>query len=112
MLTPVLPIPAPEEGSGRLPLPRPGNGTHMLVVTPRSLQDARSVIEAVRGNHTVLVNSAWLEDSPGQRLIDVVCGGIAALRGQAHRIAEEVFLFAPGAVVVQRDHGGDGRPDH
>lgn len=73
----------------------------MLVFTPRSLQDARTVIEAVRGNRTVLVNSAWLEDSPGQRLIDFVCGGIEAICGQVHRVAEEVFLFAPAGTRVQ-----------
>lgn len=76
-------------------------GSVVLVFTPRSLQDARTVIEAVRDNRTVLVNSAWLEDSPGQRLIDFVCGGIEAICGQVHRVAEEVFLFAPAGIRVQ-----------
>ena len=77
-----------------------GCGNRMLVFTPRSFHDARRVIEAVRAEQTVLVNAAWLEDSPGQRLIDFVCGGIAAMCGQVHRVAEEVFLFAPAAVRV------------
>jgi cell division inhibitor SepF len=83
--------------------PHAANGTQVLVFTPRSVQDARRVIQAVQARHTVLVNAAWLEDGPGQRLIDFVCGGIAALCGQVHRIAEEVFLFAPAAAVVRRD---------
>ncbi|MGL6134398.1 MAG: cell division protein SepF [Prochlorococcaceae cyanobacterium] len=83
----------------------PGYGRQVLVFTPRSFCDARRVIEAVRAHHTVLVNSAWLEDSPGQRLIDFVCGGTAAICGQVHRIAEEVFLFAPGDVLVHGDCG-------
>lgn len=78
-----------------------GGATQVLVFTPRSLNDARTVIEAVRAHRTVVVNSAWLEDSPGQRLIDFVCGGIEAICGQVHRIAEEVFLFAPAGTRVQ-----------
>ena len=107
MRTPSSPSPAPspaarEDRVSRLS-PQAANGTQVLVFTPRSVQDARQVIEAVRARHTVLVNAAWLEDSPGQRLIDFACGGITALCGQVHRIAEEVFLFAPGAVAVRRD---------
>ncbi|MEX1315573.1 MAG: cell division protein SepF [Synechococcaceae cyanobacterium] len=104
-LTPAVLDPAGGERRGSAPLRLQkaplGIGGQVLVFTPRSVHDARRVIEAVRANHTVLVNSAWLEDSPGQRLIDFVCGGIAAICGQVHRIAEEVFLFAPASVRVQ-----------
>jgi FtsZ-interacting cell division protein YlmF len=77
----------------------PGFGS-VLVVTPRQLQDAATVIRAVRENSNVLVNSSWLEDVSGQRLIDFVCGGLEAIGGQVHRIAEEVFLFTPGHACV------------
>ena len=65
--------------------------------------DARQVIEAVRQNSSVVVNSAWMEDAPGQRLIDFICGGMAAIEAQTHRIAEEVFLFAPAKARVTPD---------
>jgi cell division inhibitor SepF len=77
----------------------PGFGS-VLVVTPRQLQDAATVIQAVRENCSVLVNSSWLEDVSGQRLIDFVCGGLEAIDGQVHRIGEEVFLFSPGHACV------------
>lgn len=73
----------------------------VLVMTPRSLGDARLVLEAIREQQTVVVNSAWLEDAPGQRLIDFVCGGLEALDGQVMRIDEEVFLFAPGTARLE-----------
>ena len=72
----------------------------MLVVSPRALTEAPTVIDAVRRNRVVVVNSAWLEDAPGQRLIDFICGGLAAIGGQVHRIAEDVFLFAPSSARV------------
>jgi cell division inhibitor SepF len=80
----------------------PGFGS-VLVVTPRQLQDAATVIKAVRENSNVLVNSSWLEDVSGQRLIDFVCGGLQAIGGQVHRIAEEVFLFSPGHACVTEE---------
>jgi cell division inhibitor SepF len=73
----------------------------VLVMTPRSLGDARLVLEAVRDQQTVVVNAAWLEDAPGQRLIDFVCGGLEALDGQVLRVDEEVFLFAPGGARLE-----------
>jgi FtsZ-interacting cell division protein YlmF len=80
----------------------------MLVITPRQLQDAATVLQAVRQNSTVVVNSSWLEDAAGQRLIDFVCGGLEAVGGTAHRIAEEVFLFTPReARVNQSVEGGN-----
>ena len=73
----------------------------VLVMTPRQLQDAAMVLVAVRQNTNVVVNSRWLEDASGQRLIDFVCGGLEAIGGQAHQIAEEVFLFTPGIVKIE-----------
>jgi FtsZ-interacting cell division protein YlmF len=72
----------------------------VLVITPRRLQDAATVLQAVRQNASVVVNSSWLEDASGQRLIDFVCGGLEAMGGSAHRIAEEVFLFTPAHAAV------------
>jgi cell division inhibitor SepF len=77
----------------------------ILVISPRCFSEAARVIDAVRQHHTVLVNSSWLEDSPGQRLIDYVCGGMTAMGGQIHRIAEEIFLFAPAGVRVNGSAG-------
>jgi FtsZ-interacting cell division protein YlmF len=67
------------------------------------MADARQVIGAVRQNSSVVVNSAWMEDAPGQRLIDFICGGMAAIEAQTHRIAEEVFLFTPARTRVTPD---------
>lgn len=75
--------------------------TAVLVITPRQLKDAATVLQAVRGNTSVVVNSSWLEDASGQRLIDFVCGGLEAMGGVAHRIAEEVFLFTPAQARVE-----------
>ena len=82
----------------------------MMVLTPRGLDDAPSVIEAVRAQRVVVVNSAWLEDAPGQRLIDFICGGLTAIGGQVHRIDEEIFLFAPASSRISLDADAPDSP--
>jgi len=78
----------------------PTGSNTVLVITPRQLQDGATVLQAVRENASVVVNSSWLEDASGQRLIDFVCGGVEAMGDAAHRIAEEVFLFTPAQARV------------
>ena len=99
--------PAPAAcGSSLLASSLPGFGHEgILVFSPRCFGEAARVIEAVRQRHTVLLNSSWLEDTPGQRMIDYVCGGMTAIGGQIHRIAEEIFLFAPAGVRVDGSAG-------
>ena len=73
----------------------------ILVMAPRRLEEAQQIIEAVHENQTVLVQTSDAEDGVAQRLIDFVCGGMAAIDGQVHRINAETFLFSPGHVRVE-----------
>jgi cell division inhibitor SepF len=98
--------PAPAGSSSLMAASMPGFGNDgILVFSPRCFGEAARVIEAVRQRHTVLLNSSWLEDTPGQRMIDYVCGGMTAIGGQIHRIGEEIFLFAPAGVRVDGSAG-------
>jgi cell division inhibitor SepF len=104
-------LPPPQSGQRAARHPQPAGGTQqMMVLTPRGLDDAPSVIEAVRAQRVVVVNSAWLEDAPGQRLIDFICGGLTAIGGQVHRIDEEIFLFAPASSRISLDAAAPDSP--
>lgn len=91
-------------------LPCPTGSATVLVLTPRHLSDGATVLQAVREDTSVVVNSSWLEDGSGQRLIDFVCGGLEAIGGTAHRIDDEVFLFTPGRAQVTGPHTRRPRP--
>ncbi|SBO42843.1 cell division protein SepF [Cyanobium sp. NIES-981] len=80
--------------------PPPLPGPEVLLLEPRQLHDSRAVIEAVRAGKTVVVNLAAMASSHGQRLIDLACGGITAMDGQALRLADAVFLFAPALTSI------------
>ena len=74
----------------------------LLVMAPRRLEEAQQIIEAVRENQTVVLQTANAEEGVAQRLIDFACGGIAAIDGQVHRINAETFLFSPGHARIEQ----------
>jgi FtsZ-interacting cell division protein YlmF len=60
--------------------------------------------KAISGEQAVVVlTPRSMADAPGQRLIDLICGGMAAIAGQINRIAEEIFLFTPAGANVSLD---------
>ena len=77
-------------------------GQRVLVLAPRRLEEAQQIIEAVRENQTVVLQTANAEEGVAQRLIDFACGGIAAIDGQVHRINAETFLFSPGHARIEQ----------
>jgi cell division inhibitor SepF len=84
--------------------PEPAAGQQdLLVFMADRFEDAETVITAVRGGRSVVLNAAGLPDVVGQRLVDFVCGGITAMDGQVHRIGEGVFLMAPALARVEED---------
>ena len=74
----------------------------VLVIAPRHLEEAQRIVEAVRANQTVVLQTAQAEEGVAQRLIDFACGGIAAIDGQVHRINAETFLFSPAQATVEQ----------
>lgn len=76
-------------------------GQRVLVLYPRQLEDAQLVIDAVKDNQAVVLNTSLAADGEAQRLIDFACGGMEALEAQVHRLDAETFLFAPGHAGVE-----------
>lgn len=74
----------------------------LVVFRPRALEDARLVIALLRGGSIVLLDTSGIDAELGQRVIDSACGGMAMLEGQAERVSDDVFLFAPQSVQLNR----------
>jgi cell division inhibitor SepF len=79
----------------------PSRGAQLLVFHPRQLEDAQTLIRAVKGNQTVVLNASGADDGEAQRLIDFACGGMEAIDGQTYRIDAETFLFTPARGRVE-----------
>jgi cell division inhibitor SepF len=84
-------------------LPAP-NSQEMVVLEPRSFDDALGIIENLRSRRAVILNLNGLTAEQSQRLVDFVSGACHALDGNQERIGDAIFLFAPSNVKINALH--------
>ena len=75
----------------------------VVVITPAHFDEAIHAVRAVQQLRTVVLHLGAMPTHEAQRTIDFVSGGVCAVDGQAERLADSVFLFAPTGVAIQRD---------
>jgi cell division inhibitor SepF len=78
----------------------------VVVMTPARYDEAVHAVRAVQQLRTVVLHLGAMRTDEAQRTIDFVSGGVCAMDGQAERLADSVFLFAPTAVAIHRDPAG------
>ncbi len=104
---------APGEGAepGRAPAPVPGlhanRQMEIVVLEPRSLDDALAAAECLKARRPVIVNLRDAERDLARRIVDFICGVTYAVEGQMQRVGEEIFLFAPNTVAVTAEGARD-----
>ena len=71
--------------------------SQVLVMRPRSLEEAQRCVVEVRAGNTVVLSLSESGSSPeeDQRIVDFVSGGVHALDGKRARAGENVFVFGP-----------------
>ena len=74
----------------------------MMVMQPTTLVGVEEAVLALRDHATVLLNLSSLPPDQMQRAADFAAGGAFALDAQQERLAEQVLLFVPDGVRLQR----------
>lgn len=69
--------------------------SEVVVLEPRSFEDALGIIEHLRSRRAIILNLQGLQSEQSQRLVDFVSGACHALDGHQERIGESIFLFTP-----------------
>jgi cell division inhibitor SepF len=72
----------------------------IVVVEPRSFDEARSAAEHLKSRRPVIVNLRDVDRDLARRVVDFTCGVTYAIDGQMQRVGEEIFLFTPSTVSV------------
>lgn len=80
-------------------LPSPAQ-TEMLVLEPRSFDDALAILTHLEERRTVILNLHALAADQEQRLVDFVAGATHALHGHQERVSEHIFAFSPSNVKI------------
>ena len=75
----------------------------VVVASPESFDEARVIAQNIKDNKPVIINLEFVEHSIAQRITDFLCGCCCAVDGNIQRIADKIFMIAPGNV----DFAGD-----
>lgn len=78
-------------------------GYEVLVMEPRSFDDAAQIVQHLKERKTVVLNLHLLDKEQSQRTIDFVCGAAHALNGKPQKVGELVFVFTPSNVTLSVD---------
>lgn len=78
-------------------------GNEVVVVEPRSFDDAATIVQHLKDRKIVMLNLHLLEKEQSQRTIDYVCGAAQALNGSPKKVGDLVFVFAPSNVTLSSD---------
>ncbi len=72
----------------------------MVVMEPKSFEDALTIVRELKLNKSVIVNLHLLDSEQSQRIVDFLSGATHALEGNQERISESIFIFAPASVSI------------
>ena len=78
-------------------------GSEVVVVEPRSFDDAAAIVQHLKDRKIVMLNLHLLDKEQSQRTIDFVCGASQALNGNPKKVGDLVFVFAPSNVTLSAD---------
>lgn len=78
-------------------------GSEVIVVEPRSFDDAATIVQHLKDRKIVMLNLYLLDKEQSQRTIDFVCGASQALNGTPKKVGDLVFVFAPSNVTLSAD---------
>ncbi len=92
-----------ENNSKVVQLPGHNRGYEVMVMEPRSFEDAAQVAANLKDKKTVVLNLHLLDKEQSQRTIDFVCGAAHALNGKPQKVGELVFVFTPSNVTLSVD---------
>ena len=80
--------------------PRTIGGYEVMVMEPRSFDDAATIVQHLKDRKTIVLNLHLLDKEQSQRTIDFVCGAAHALNGKPQKVGDLVFVFTPSNVTL------------
>lgn len=83
-----------------LPARRPGTMQQIVLLEPSSFGEAREVAEALKQKKPIIVNVRKTDKDLARRIVDFLSGIAYAIEGHMTKIADNIYIFAPGTVEI------------
>lgn len=78
----------------------PGLQMEVVLMQPRSFEEAPQAVTALRERKSVVLNLTVMEPEQAQRCADYVAGGVFAMDGHQKQLGPNIFLFTPNFVHI------------
>lgn len=77
--------------------------SEVIVIEPRSFDEAIEIVEELRCRRSVVLNLQYLDTEQSQRIVDFMSGATHAIDGHQQRIGQGVFIFAPNNFTINTE---------
>ena len=77
--------------------------SEVIVIEPRSFDEALEIVEELRCRRSVVLNLQYLDTEQSQRVVDFLSGATHALDGHQQRVGQGVFIFAPNNFTLNTE---------
>ncbi|MBI2995490.1 MAG: cell division protein SepF [Candidatus Melainabacteria bacterium] len=77
--------------------------SEVVVIEPRSFDEALDIVEELRCRRSVVLNLQYLDTEQSQRVVDFLSGATHALDGHQQRVGQGVFIFAPNNFTLSTE---------
>ena len=72
----------------------------VVIIKPEEYEDAQEICDQIKSNRPVVVNLEKVEYPVAQRIMDFLSGTCYSLEGSIQRVANNIFIIAPGSVDI------------
>lgn len=90
----------------------PGLAMEMILMQPRSFDEAPQAVMALRERKSVVLNLTLMEPDQAQRCADYVAGGAYAIDGHQRQLGPNIFLFTPNFVHISAQSNPESPAHH
>ena len=92
-----------KENANVIDHPRITPQSEVIVIEPRSFDEALEIIEELRCRRSVVLNLQYLDAEQSQRVVDFLSGATHAIDGHQQRVGQGVFIFAPSNFTLNTE---------
>ena len=72
----------------------------MVVIEPQGFDESPKLVDNLKAKKPVIINLENLETDTARKIFDFLSGATYALNGNVHKVANNIFVFAPENVSV------------
>ncbi|RKD75442.1 MULTISPECIES: cell division protein SepF [Sinobaca] len=97
-----VPDPAPpaKEKSNVVSLQSLQQSAKMILVEPRTYEEAQDIADHLKNRKSVIINLQRLQHDQAKRIVDFLSGTVYAIGGDIQKVGENIFLCTPDNIDV------------